>query len=147
MDREAVIRRERTFAVVSLILGVAVLGIGLLFDPHGYHKALEAISIVLFAMAFASLVKIRVLKRNSAIPVAESDERIVAARNQADAVSLEVMRRVLFLAYLFYTFVKPQEIFESLSWWILMSVSMLSLFLPPLVLGNINRRFRPDDGE
>ncbi|MCK9355992.1 MAG: hypothetical protein M0R22_02425 [Dehalococcoidia bacterium] len=146
MDKEALIRRERTFAVVSLVLGIAVLGAGLLFNPHGYHKALEAISIVLFAMAFASLVKIRALKRNDAIPVAENDERIVAARNQADAVSLEVIRRVLFLAYLFYTFVRPGDIFQSLSWWLLLAVSMLSLLLPPLVLGNVNKRFQPDDG-
>lgn len=147
MDREALIRRERFFAVVSLICGVAILGVGLLFNPHGYHKALEAISIVLFAMAFASLVKIRALKKNSAIPAAENDERIAAARNQADSVSLEVMRRVLFLAYLFYTFVRPGDIFQALSWWILLAVSMLSVLLPPLLLGNVNKRFQPDDGE
>lgn len=147
MDVEALLKRERMFAVVSLVLGIAILGVGLLFNPHGYHKAMEAISIVLFAMAFASLVKIRALKRGGAVPVAEYDERIVAARNQADAVSLEVVRRVLFVAYLFYTFVSPQDIFQALSWWILLSVSMLSLLLPPLVLGNINKRFQPDDGE
>ncbi len=147
MDRDALIRRERTFAVVSLILGVAILGTGLLFNPHGYHKALEAISIVLFAMAFASLVKTRALKRDHAIPVAEYDERIVAARNQADAVSLEIIRRVLFLAYLFYTFVRPQDIFQALSWWLLLLVAMLAVLLPPLVLGNVNKRFQPDDGK
>ncbi len=147
MDREALVKRERTFAAVSLVLGIAILGAALLFDPHGYHKALEAISIVLFAMAFASLVRTRVLKCGNAVSVAEYDERIVAARNQADALSLEIIRRVLFLAYLFYTFVSPEDIFQAMSWWILLFVSMLSVLLPPLVLGNINKRFQPDDGE
>jgi len=145
MDTAAAVRKERLFIIGNLALGVAILITALLFNPFGYHKALEALSIFVFGMAVASAVKMRALRKDPLALIEENDERIVAARNRANAVSLGIIRYAMTLVFMFYTLARPQEVFESLSWWLVAVVLLLAVLLPPIVQGNVNKQYRPDD--
>ena len=133
-------KKEKVILALNLILGIVVLVIGIFVDPFGYHKSLVGISVVLFGMALASLVKLFSLKKSPTALAEEYDERIVAAKNRADAVSLRIIRYILMLVFLFYTFTRPEEILESLNWWIILVISQLSILLP-LILMSIYRVF------
>jgi hypothetical protein len=147
MDARTIIKKERIILLVNLIVGVALLATGILIKSFTYNKALVGLSFIPFALAISSFVKIVIVKKNPEAFVEEYDERIVAAKNRADALSLRIIRYILMLCFFFYTFTRPKEIFESLAWWLLLSLYFLALFLPHIILGNIDKNFKPDNNE
>ena len=134
MDTNAIMKKEKVILALNLILGIIVLVIGIFVDPFGYRKILVGLSVVLFGIAVASVVKLFLLIKNPSALAEEFDERIVADKNKADAVSLRIIRYILILVFLFYTFTRPEEIFESLNWWIILVILLLSNLLPPIIM-------------
>ncbi len=147
MDIRPIINKEKAILWGNIILGIVFLAAGLLIDSLTYSKALVGMSLIPFGLAIASLIKIITIRRNPAALVEEHDERVVAAKNRADALSLRIMRYILMLGFFTYTFTRPQEIFESLTWWIIFAFYLLTVLLPSVILGNINKNFKPDNSE
>jgi hypothetical protein len=144
MDTANIIKKEKTVLAVNLTLGIVVLAAGALINPFGYQKVLVAISFILFGLSVSSLVKVAKLKKNPSVFIEEFDERIVAAKNNADAMSLRIIRYIMLLVFMAYNFISPQEIFESANWWIILIIFLLTVLLPAVLLGNINKNYRPD---
>jgi hypothetical protein len=134
MDTNAIMKKEKVILALNLIVGVIILVIGIFVDPFGYRKTLVGISVVLLGMAGASVIKVFLLKKSPSALAEEYDERIVAAKNRADAVSLRIIRYILMLVFLFYAFTRPEEIFESLIWWIILVISLLTILLPSIIM-------------
>jgi uncharacterized membrane protein len=81
------------------------------------------------------------MKKNPKMIVAETDERLVAENNEADAKTLKVLQGVLFLSYLGYSFMIPEDIFKSVGWWITLASLLFSLFTP-LVFRHLTKETR-----
>jgi len=61
------------------------------------------------------------------IIIQESDERLVALKNEADAKALKIIQGSIFLAYMGYTLMVPEDIFESVGWWILLVLTLIAV--------------------
>ena len=70
------------------------------------------------------------------IIINESDERLVALRNEADAKAFKALQGALFLTYMGYTLMVPEDIFESVGWWIILVLLFIS-FISQGILFNI----------
>ncbi len=145
MDKRSVKNTGKGFFLVNLILGIAFLTAGVLIDSLTYSKALVAISLIPFGLAVSLLYKMIRIRKDPYALVEDQDERVVADRNRADALSLRIIRYISMLGFFIYTFTRPPEIFESLAWWIITVTYLLSILLPPAILGNINKNFKPDN--
>lgn len=60
------------------------------------------------------------------IIISENDERLIALKNGADAKAFKIVQGALFLSYMGYTLMVPEDIFESVGWWILMILLLLT---------------------
>ncbi|QHE53997.1 hypothetical protein [Pontibacillus sp. HMF3514] len=96
------------------------------------NKAFLALSLIPFSAALASFLKLLKIKNDPKVVVSETDERLVAQRNEADAKTLKVLQGILFLTYLGYTFIVPEDVFKSFGWWVALFVFLFSLFAPPM---------------
>lgn len=145
MDTVAVLKKEKIFLLINFILGVVFMAVGIFIESATNNKTLVAISFIPFSLAIAALFKMTQLKRNPWSYVEESDERIIAAKNKADAISLRVIRYILFLFFLAFMINYPEEIFESLIWWFLLLVSLVTVLLSSRVFGNVNKNYKPEN--
>ncbi len=68
------------------------------------------------------------------IIISENDERLVALKNEAEANAFRILQAVLFLTYMGYTFMVPEDIFESVGWWIVTVLLFVSLILQAVLL-------------
>ncbi|MEL3971129.1 hypothetical protein AAEO50_02465 [Rossellomorea oryzaecorticis] len=124
--------------LVSLVLLVAWFIIDIKEVPFTNNKALLALSLIPLSAALASFLKLMKIKKNPNVILSETDERLVAEKNEADAKALKLLQGVLFLSYLGYTFIIPDDTFNSIGWWITLIVLLLSLFAP-LVFRHITK--------
>jgi hypothetical protein len=60
------------------------------------------------------------------IIISENDERIVALKNEADARAFKIIQGAIFLSYMGYTLLVPEDIFEAVGWWILMGLLFIA---------------------
>ncbi|WP_456274798.1 hypothetical protein [Bacillus sp. AK031] len=134
MIAKKVVKETKLVISVSLLAGIALFVTWFTFEiTETYftnNKALLGLSLIPFSAALASSLKLIKIKKNPQLIVAETDERLVAEKNEADAKTLKVLQGVLFLSYLGYSFILPEDIFKSLGWWITLCVLLLSLFTP-----------------
>ncbi|WP_160909408.1 hypothetical protein [Pontibacillus yanchengensis] len=76
----------------------------------------------------AYYLKLVKLKKEPKGFVAEIDERLVSQKNEADAKTLKLLQGGLFLLYLAYTFILPEEVFKSIGWRGTLSTLLFALF-------------------
>ena len=138
MNGEKTVKDTKTVMIVSLIVGAVLFTVGLVIRQweialFSDNKALLALSLLPFSLAFVSFLKLSRIKKSPekmrSIIIRESDERVVALNNEADARTFKVLQGMLFLAYFGYTFMFPQEVFESIGWWILLILILSSMLL------------------
>jgi hypothetical protein len=79
------------------------------------------------------------------ILVNESDERLVALKNEADAKAFRIVQSALFLAYMGYTLMVPEDIFESVGWWILLVLLFISFISQGVISSKLMKKDSPDD--
>jgi hypothetical protein len=145
MENAARLKNERRFFIINVLVWVVLLGIGIPIEILFHVKAIVAISFIPFVLAITSFFKMRRIQKNPYIYAEEFDERLVADRNRADALSLRIIRYILSLAFMAYTFAYPEQIFESLNWWFVLVISMLTVLLPVIIMGNVNKHYQPDN--
>jgi formate-dependent nitrite reductase membrane component NrfD len=149
MDSAALIKRSKINLTINLILGAALLIAGIIVQTGDIqilenNRILTALSFIPLAIAIAYGVKIRQVKRQPDKFAEEYDERITAARDRADAMSMRIIRYALWLGFLAYTFAKSAEVFESFTWWFITGLSLAAVLLPAFFMGNVNRKYKPD---
>lgn len=139
MNTEKVIKNWKTIVALNLITGLLLLSAGIIFDIYNINivqnnKALVGLSFIPLAVALCSFVNLLMLKRSPRsmrdIVISETDERLTAIRNEADAKAFRVLRWALLLAFFGYTLMVPSDVFEAIGWWILLVFFFISQFLP-----------------
>ena len=122
--------------LVTLSIGIVLLAAGIIFSLMGIYfiqnnKAFIGLSFIPLSVAFVYYIKLSRIKKSPQkmrnIIINENDERLVALRNEADAKAFKALQGALFLTYMGYTLMVPEDIFESVGWWIILfSYSFLS---------------------
>ena len=72
--------------------------------------------------------------------ISENDERLVAAKNEADAITFQVLRWALMLVFFGYTFMVPADIFEAPAWWIIFGLYFIAVMLQGIILSIFQRK-------
>ncbi|WP_226578004.1 hypothetical protein [Halobacillus litoralis] len=136
MSAEKLVKETKWTIGVSLVVSAALFITWIIFEtndlPFSENKAFLALSLIPLSAALASFLKLMKIKKNPEMIVHETDERLVAEKNEADAKTLKILQGLLFLSYLGYTFIIPEDTFRSIGWWITLSVLLFSLFAPIL---------------
>ncbi|MGR9050556.1 hypothetical protein ACQ4XT_18135 [Halobacillus faecis] len=134
MSAEKLVKETKLTIGITLFVSLALFITWFIFETTAISftnsKAFLALSLIPLSAALASFLKLMKIKKNPKIIVSETDERLVAEKNQADAKTLKVLQGVLFLSYLGYTFIIPEHTFKSIGWWVTLSVLLFSLFAP-----------------
>ncbi len=141
METKAILRREKTEIVANLVVAVLLLAVGIslvLFRVDFNNKAVIACSFVPAGMALAAWYKLHVIrkypKQMKPLIVSMNDERLIAARNHADAITHGIIQWLLRLSFFCYTLIVPDDIFESVGWWIIFGLFFVSVFAPVIAL-------------
>ncbi|MDD2473969.1 MAG: hypothetical protein PHR49_08275 [Methanoculleus sp.] len=144
MDIEKTVKKTKVVIFAALIVGVVLLAVGILFGsmdgnqalPDG--KAIIGLSFIPLSAALASYIKLSMIRRSpqkmKEIIISDNDERLVALKNEAEANAFRILQAVLFLTYMGYTFMVPEDIFESVGWWIVTVLLFVSLILQAVLL-------------
>ncbi len=145
MESGLIINKLKTELKVNLILGLVLLIAGIFVELYDVqildnNRFIVALSFIPLGLFVASLIKIYYVKKNPNKYVDEYDERLIASRDKADAQSLRIIRYLLFLAFFGYSFAESNEVFESLSWWLLLIISLITVFLPLIIYGDANKK-------
>ncbi|ELK44339.1 UNVERIFIED_CONTAM: hypothetical protein N8J90_00880 [Halobacillus marinus] len=134
MRAEKLVKETKLTIGISLFVSLALFITWFILETTSISfpnsKAFLALSLIPLSAALTSFLKLMKIKKNPKIIVSETDERLVAEKNQADAKTLKVLQGVLFLSYLGYTFIIPEDTFKSVGWWVTLSVLLFSLFAP-----------------
>lgn len=137
MDTEKIIRDSKVIMIVTVVIGVMLLAAGASFSFMNINiisnnRAIIGLSFIPFGVAFAYYFKIRSIKKSPqkmrSIIISESDERLISLRNEADAKAFKITQGALFLAYMGYTLLFPEDIFEAFGWWLMLIVMFVSFF-------------------
>lgn len=146
METKSVVHRERIEIIADLIAAALLLGTGLLLmalKVDFNNRAVIASSFIPFAMAGAARYKIWAIRKYPQqmrpMIVSLQDERLAAARNEAHAITFDILQWVLKLSFISYTLMVPADIFESLGWWIIFALFFLSTVVPVVALRLIAR--------
>lgn len=129
MGTEKIVKEARMIIIIGIIVGIILLGIGIVFSIMDVSfisnkKAIIGLSFIPLSVAFVYYLKLSIIKKAphkmKSIIISENDERLVALKNEADAKAFKIIQSAIFLSYMGYTLMVPEDIFESVGWWILM---------------------------
>ena len=81
------------------------------------------------------------------IITSENDERLIALKNGADSQAFRIIQASIFLSYMGYTLIVPQDIFESVGWWILMMLMLITFISQGLLTAKALKVPKNDDYE
>lgn len=135
MNVEKIVKEARVIIIVGLVIGFLLLGLGVVFnildmDFIGNNRALIGLSFIPFSVAVIYFIKLLGIKKTpdkmKNIIITESDERLVALKNEADARAFKIVQGAIFLGYMGYTLMVPEDIFEAVGWWILMGLLFIA---------------------
>jgi len=156
MDTEKTISKYKFIARIALALGIVLLGIGIVLElTDSYilpnNKAVVGISFIPITIAFTNYTKIRAIKKYPQkmrnVLISENDERVISQKNEFDAMAFKIVQAALFLSYLGYTFMVPNDIFEAVGWWIILGILFLSFIAQGVITIIQNRNENSKDDE
>lgn len=142
MNTKRIEKNARRVMYFAIIVGVLLLASGVVIAQLGLYpmingKSLIALSLLPFAVATVYLTKLLRIKNSTqtmrSTLIKEHDERIVAQKNEVDAKTLKIVQGALFISYMSYSAIVPEHIFESVGWWIVLIILMLS-FIAQVIL-------------
>jgi xanthosine utilization system XapX-like protein len=145
MNTEKIIREYKAIIMVTLVIGLALLAVGTIFTllnlrlvPN--NKAIVGLSFIPLGVALAYWIKLTMIRKSPLkmrdTIINENDERLISMKNEADAKSFKIIQGALFLAYMGYTLMVPEDIFESLGWWLLLVLLFIS-FISQAIMSRI----------
>ena len=135
MNTEKIVKEARFNMMIGIMLGVVLLGTGIVFNIMEVSfipntKAIIGLSFIPFSVAFIYYLKFWGIKKTpqkmKSIIINENDERLVALKNEADAKALKIIQGAIFLSYMGYTLMVPEDIFESVGWWIMIGLLFIA---------------------
>lgn len=135
MNTEKIVKEARVIMIFCSIVGVLLLGAGIVFSILDVsfisnNGAIVGLSLIPLSVAFVYYLKLSRIKKSPQkmknILISESDERLVALKNEADAKAFKIIQGTIFFTYMGYTLMVPGDVFESIGWWILMSLLLVS---------------------
>jgi predicted membrane chloride channel (bestrophin family) len=138
MNTEKLVSQTKFNIIVSIITGVLLLLTGIIFSmfdlvPVKMTKAITGLSFIPFGFAFANFINLLRIKKSPqkmrTVIVSHNDERLVAIRNEADARAFRILQWLLFMVYMGYTLMVPNDIFEAVGWWIILIILFVSYIL------------------
>lgn len=101
-------------------------------------------SFIPLGVAFVNYIKFMQIKKSPQkmreILINESDERLVALKNEVNAKAFKITQSALFLAYMAYTLMVPGDVFESLGWWILLVLLFVSFISQGIIHTKVSRK-------
>jgi hypothetical protein len=140
----------------NLIAGILLITAGILLNILNSplienKKAIIGLSFIPLGTSLYSWLNIYFIKKfpkgMKPVIVSENDERLVAIRNEADAITFQVLRWALMLVFFGYTFMVPKDIFETPSWWIIFGFYFMSYMLQGVLLNIYYGKNRKNDSE
>lgn len=100
--------------------------------------AIIALSLIPLSTAFAYYVKLAGIKKSpQKFIINEIDERLVALKNEADAKAFKIVQGALFFTYMGYTLMFPKDVFESVGWWLLTILLLISFISQAILTMNV----------
>jgi len=135
LNTEKIVKEARVIMIFCSIVGVLLLGAGIVFSILDVsfisnNGAIVGLSLIPLSVAFVYYLKLSRIKKSPQkmknILISESDERLVALKNEADAKAFKIIQGTIFFTYMGYTLMVPGDVFESIGWWILMSLLLVS---------------------
>ncbi len=135
MNVDKIVKEARVIMIVGLVIGFLLLGLGIVFNILdvgfiGNKRGLVGLSFIPFSIAIIYFIKLSGIRKTpdkmKNIIITENDERLVALKNEADAVAFKIVQGAIFLSYMGYTLLVPEDIFESVGWWILMGLLFIA---------------------
>jgi uncharacterized membrane protein len=154
MNTEKIIKETKVAMTASLVIGLVLLATGIIFSLLDINliknnKAIIGLSFIPLCVAFVYYLKLTRIRKSPQkmreILVNESDERLVALKNEADAKAFRIIQGALFLAYMGYTLMVPEDIFESAGWWILLVLLFVSFIAQGIISSKVMKKDNPDD--
>lgn len=132
MSNEKVVKESKVWITASLVAVVVIWVLWIVvisLDMYPLNNKLPiALSLLPLSLAFAYFLKLMRIRKSPKLMLNEIDERLVAQKNEADAKAFKVLQGLLFLTYMSYTLMVPTDIFNSIGWWALMGLLLVSLF-------------------
>jgi len=157
MNTDKVVRESKTIMLVTLVIGLVLLATGIIFKfleinflPSNGAMAIIGLSLTPLGVALAYYLKLsRIKKSPQKFIINEIDERLVALKNEADAKAFKIVQGALFLTYMGYTLMIPKDVFESVGWWLLMILLLISFIsqaiLTMTVMGKENSKDKEEE--
>lgn len=149
MNTNKIIKEAVVISVAGAVVGAILLAIGVVLKLREVSviendRAFIGLSFIPFTIAAVYLGKIFMIKKypqkmKSAI-LKETDERLTAMRNEADAVAYKITQAVIGLMYFGYTIMVPQDVFESSGWWLLLAAYFVTFFSKDIVRAVVMRK-------
>ena len=135
MNTEKIVKESKIIMLVTLSIGLVLLTVGIIFslmdiDLISNNRAIIGLSFIPLCVAVIYYIKLSRIKKSPKkmrnIIINENDERLVELKNESDAKAFKVLQGALFLTYMGYTLMVPEDIFESVGWWILIILLVIS---------------------
>lgn len=142
MNTERILKESKVMMIVTFVIGLILLATGITFTLFevtliNNNRALIGLSLIPLSVGFMYLYKYMQIKKSpskmKAIIINENDERIVNLKNEADAKAFRIVQGVIFLMYMGYTLMVPEDIFEAVGWWILLIILFVSFMAQGLI--------------
>ena len=142
MNTEKILKESKLIMMVTFVVGVLLLATGIAFTLLDVtliknNRALIGLSLIPLSVGFMYYYKYTQIKQSPSkmkeIIINENDERIVNLRNEADAKAFMIVKGVIFLAYMGYTLMVPEDIFEAVGWWLLLVILFVTFMSQGLI--------------
>ena len=156
MDIEKIKKETKMIMIVTLVTGLFLLAAGISLRVMNIqwlenNRAVVGLSFIPLSVAVVYYFKLARLNKSPdkmrETLVNEMDERLAALRNEADAKAFKVIQGSLFLAYMGYTLIVPEDIFESVGWWILLALMVVSFMAQGIFYSQAMGKDTSGDGE
>lgn len=127
----------------NLGVGLALIAAGIILRVTDSNiientKAVIGLSLIPLGIAlylWLSLIFAKKYPKNmNQMNIMENDERLRAIGYRADSTAFRILRWALMLLYYGYTFMSPDDVFETASWWIVLVFFMLSYLLQGILV-------------
>ena len=149
MNTKKIEKETKVIIIVILTIGIILLATGVVFSFLGYrvlpnNKALIGVSFMPLGVALIYYLKLTKIRKSPekmrSIIISENDERIAALKNDADAKTLKIIKGLLFMSYMGYTLMVPEDIFEAVGWWILLGLFFTTFMLQGILTAKAMRK-------